>query len=62
MASISKNVYTEKLDNIVNGYNNTYHRTTKIKHFHIKSSKYIVIKVENSDKRFFKDNLKYIII
>ena len=62
MASISKNVYTEKLDNIVNGYNNTYHRTTKIKHFDIKSSKHIVFKVENSDKRFFKDNLKYMII
>ena len=62
MASISKNVYTEKLDNIVNGYNNTHHRTTKIKHFDIKSIKHIVFKVENSDKRFFKGNLKYMII
>ena len=28
MTSISRNVYTDKLDNIVNKYNNTYHRTT----------------------------------
>ena len=29
MTSISKNVYTEKLDDIVNEYNNTYHRRIK---------------------------------
>ena len=29
MTSISKNVYIEKLDDIVNEYNNTYHRRTK---------------------------------
>ena len=28
MTSISKNVYIDKLDDIVNEYNNTYHRTT----------------------------------
>ena len=28
ITSISRNVYTDKLDNIVNKYNNTYHRTT----------------------------------
>ena len=28
MTSISRNVYTDKLDNIVNKYNNPYHRTT----------------------------------
>ena len=27
MTSVSKNVYTNKLDDIVNEYNNTYHRT-----------------------------------
>ena len=27
MASISKNVYIDKLDDIVDEYNNTYHRT-----------------------------------
>ena len=31
MTSISKNVYIDKLDDIVNKYNNTYHSTIKIK-------------------------------
>ena len=31
MASVSENVYIDKLDNIVNKYNNTYHRTFKMK-------------------------------
>ena len=31
MTSISKNVYIDKLDNIVNKYNNTYHRVIKMK-------------------------------
>ena len=31
MTAISKNVYIDKLDDIVNEYNNTYHRTIKIK-------------------------------
>ena len=31
MTSISKNVYIDKLDNIVNEYNNTHHRTIKMK-------------------------------
>ena len=31
MTSISKNVYVEKLDNIANKYNNTYHSVIKIK-------------------------------
>ena len=31
MSSISKNVYIDKLDNILNEYNNTYHRTIKMK-------------------------------
>ena len=31
MTSISKNVYIDKLDDIVNEYNNTYHRTIKMK-------------------------------
>ena len=29
MTSISKNVYSDKLDDIVNEYNNTKHRTLK---------------------------------
>ena len=31
MTSISKNVYVDKLDDIVNKYNNTYHGTIKMK-------------------------------
>ena len=31
MTSVSVNVYTDKLDDIVNECNNTYHRTIKIK-------------------------------
>ena len=31
MTSISKNVYIDKLDNIVNKYNYTYHNTIKMK-------------------------------
>ena len=31
MTSISKNVFTDKLDDIVNKHNNTYHRIIKIK-------------------------------
>ena len=38
MTSISKNVCVDKLDNIVNKYNNTCHRTIKIKPAHVKSS------------------------
>ena len=30
MTSVSKNVYTDKLDNIVNKYNNTYHSMIKM--------------------------------
>ena len=31
MNSVSKNVYIHKLDDIVNKYNDTYHRANKIK-------------------------------
>ena len=30
MTSMSKNVYVDKLDDIVNKYNNIYHRTMKM--------------------------------
>ena len=41
MTSISKNLYIDKLDDIVNKYNNTYHGTVKMKPINVKSSKYI---------------------
>ena len=43
MTSVSKNVYIDKLDDIVNEYNNTYHRTIKMKPIDIKNSTYINI-------------------
>ena len=36
MISILKNVYIDKLYDIVNKYNNTYHRTTKMKPVDVK--------------------------
>ena len=39
--SISKNAYIDKLDDIVNEYNNTYHRTIKMKPVDIKGNTYI---------------------
>ena len=40
MISISKNVYIDKLDNIVNKFNNTYYSTIKIKPADVKSNTY----------------------
>ena len=36
MTSISKNLYINKLDDIVDEYNNTYHRTIKMKFIDVK--------------------------
>ena len=41
MTSISKNVYINKLDDIVNKYNNTYHTTIKMKPIDVKDDTYI---------------------
>ena len=38
MTSMSKNMYIDKLDDIVNKYNNTYHSTTKMNPADVKSS------------------------
>ena len=46
MNSISKNVYIDKLDDIVDEYNNTYQRTTKIKPIDVKDNTYINIDKE----------------
>ena len=50
MTLISKNVYIDKLDDIVNEYNNTYHRTTKMKPVDVKSGNYIEYNVNCTDK------------
>ena len=38
MTSISKNVYIDTLDDMVNKYNNTYHRTVKMKPVDVRST------------------------
>ena len=50
MTSISKNVYIDKLDDIVNEYNKTYHTTIKMKPIDVKDNTYINIDKETNDK------------
>ena len=50
MTSISKYVYVDKLYNIVNKYNNTYHNAIKMKPVDVKSSTNIDSSKETSDK------------
>ena len=54
MTSVSKNVYIDKLDDIVSEYNNTYHRTIKTKPIDVKDNTYINIgkKVNDKDPKF----------
>ena len=49
MTSVSKNVYIDKLDDIVNKYN-TYHSTIKMKPVDVKSSTSIESSAESNDK------------
>ena len=52
-SSISKNMYIDKLDDVVNEYNNTYHRATKMKPTDVKDNTYINIgKDINKDPKF----------
>ena len=50
MTSISKNVCIDKLDDIVNEYNNTYHTTIKMKPIDVKDNTYINTDREVNDK------------
>ena len=47
MTSVSQNVYIDKLDDTGNEYNNTYHRTIKMKPANVKDNAYI-----DSSKQF----------
>ena len=59
MTSISKNVYINKLDDIVNEYNNTYHIKIKMKPIDVKDNTYI----NTSKKLIIKIlNLKLVIV
>ena len=50
MTSTSNNVYIDKLDDIVNKYNNAYHITIKMKPVDVKSNTYINCSKETNDK------------
>ena len=54
VASILKNVYIDKLDDIVNKYDNTYHSTIEMKPVDVKSSTYIDSskEINNKDPKF----------
>ena len=50
----SKNVYINKIDDIVNKHNNTYHNTIKMKPVDVKSNTYISFnkEINNNDPKF----------
>ena len=50
MTSISKNVYIDKLNDIVNEYNHKSHRTIKMKPADVKDNAYIDFSKEVNDK------------
>ena len=54
METVSKNVYIDKLDDIVRKYNNTYYTSTKMKPVDVKDNTYIDFKkeVNNKDPKF----------
>ena len=54
MTSVSKNLYIDNLDDIVSEYNNTYHRTFKMKPIDVKDNTYI-----NTDKEFNDKDPKF---
>ena len=54
MTSLSKNMYIDKLYNIINKYNNTYHTTIIMKSGDVKSNTYI-----NSCKEIYYQDSKF---
>ena len=54
MIAVSKTMYIDKLDDIVNEYNNTYHRTIKMKPIEVKNNTYIdsIKDVNDKDPKF----------
>ena len=54
MAAVSKNVHIEKLDDIVNEYNNTYHKAIKMKRTEVKDNIYVdsIKEVNDKDPKF----------
>ena len=50
MTAVSKNVYFDVLDDTVNKYNKTYHKTIQMKPIDVKSDSYAEYNVDSSDK------------
>ena len=50
MAAISKNVYFDVLDDILRKYNNSYHRTIKMKPIDVKSDSFAEYNEESNEK------------
>lgn len=50
MTALSKNVYINKLDKVVDKYDNTYHRAMKMKPGNVTPATYIGYGVEHNDK------------
>ena len=50
MTAISKNVYFNVLNNIVDKYNNTYHKTIKMKLIDVKSDSFAEYNEESNEK------------
>ena len=54
MASVSKKVYIDKLEDIVNKYSNTYHSTIEMEPVNIKANTYLDSskEINNKDPKF----------
>ena len=50
MRAVSKNVYFDVLNYIVDEYNNTYHKTVKMKPIDVKSNSYAEYNVDSNEK------------
>ena len=50
MAAISKNVYHDVLDDTVDEYKNTYHKTIKMKPIDVKSDSFAEYNEESNEK------------
>ena len=59
MTSVSNSVYIDKLDDIVNQYNNTYHRTIKMKTFNVEDNTLLIFRKKLMTKI---QNLKLVIM
>ena len=57
MTVILKNVYFDVLDNIVDEYNDTYHKTIKMKPIDGKSNFFLLNIMKNLMKKILKSNI-----